>query len=48
MMNKYLKKRGRIKGSTGITGHGGRSITGPSNSSPSDDPKKPPSGSDSG
>jgi hypothetical protein len=37
-----LKTRGRIKGSTGRTDYGGRSSTGPSNSSPSDDPKTSP------
>jgi hypothetical protein len=40
MMNRYLKKRSVIKGSTRRTGYGGRSTTGSSNSSPSEDPKK--------
>jgi hypothetical protein len=36
-MNRFLKKRRVIKGSTRRTSYGGRSTTGPSNSSPSDD-----------
>jgi hypothetical protein len=42
MMDRYLKKRSVIKGSTRRTSYGGRSTTGPSNSSSSDDPKKSP------
>jgi hypothetical protein len=42
MMNRYLKKGAGSRGSTGGTGYGGRSIIGPSNSSPSDDPKNHP------
>jgi hypothetical protein len=48
MMNKYLKKRSVIKGEHKKNKYGGRSTMGPSNSSPSDDPKKSPRRSDSG
>jgi hypothetical protein len=47
-VNRYLKKRDKIKGGIGRTSDGGRSTTGPSNSSSSDDPKKSPHQSDSG
>jgi hypothetical protein len=43
MLNRYLKKKGRIEGGIGRTGYRGRSITGPSNSNPSNDPNKSPS-----
>jgi hypothetical protein len=48
MIDRFLKKRRMIKGSTRRTSYGGRSTTDPSNSSPSDDSKKSPRRSDSG
>jgi hypothetical protein len=42
------EKRAGSRGSTERTGYGGRSTTGPSNSSPSDDPKTSPRRSNSG
>jgi hypothetical protein len=48
MMDRYLKKRSGIKGGTGRSSDGGRSTTGPSNSSLSVDPKTSPRRSNSG
>jgi hypothetical protein len=41
-VNRYLKKRDKIKGSTRRTSDGGRSTTFPTNSSPSNDPTTSP------
>jgi hypothetical protein len=48
MMDRFIKKRRVIKGSTRRSSYGGRSTTDPSNSSLSDDSKKSPRRSDSG